>query len=258
MKLHYRRYGEPNTAASPLLFLHGLFGSGSNWHSMATALQDDHEILVADLRNHGRSPHANAMSYEAMVSDVVALLERLSEPRVTLVGHSMGGKVAMLLALRHPALVERLMVVDMAPVAYPSRFDGVLRALNGLPLQEIQRRGDADILLARDIPEDGVRGFLLQNLIRNQQGEFAWRMNLAAISDRITDLMGFPAVDTQFLGPTQFLYGGQSDYMQAQYEPIIRQLFPYATSRAIAGAGHWLYAEKPAAFLHALQHFLGS
>ena len=258
MELYFRSYGDEQAAKPPLVFLHGLFGSAANWHSIATTLQEDRHIIVPDLRNHGRSPHADEVTYCAMVNDIVLLLDRLRLEQVTVIGHSMGGKAAMQLALTHAARLDRLVVADMAPVAYPNRFAPVLAALAGLPLAEIGRRDDANARLADAIPEPGVRAYLLQNLVRTKEGRFAWRMNLAALHEHIEDLMDFPqpAPQAQFLGPTLFVYGAQSDYVRADYESRIRNLFPYAELRAIVGAGHWVYADKPAAFVHALKQFL--
>ncbi len=259
MDLYYRSYGDEQKTMTSVVLLHGLFGSLANWHGIARGLEADCRVIVPDLRNHGRSPHADDVSYPALVADVVQLLDRLGLARVTLVGHSMGGKTAMQLALTHAARLERLVVADMAPVPYPNRFESVLDALARLPLGELTRRDDADVRLTAAIPEPGVRAYLLQNLVWTKDGGFAWRMNLAALTEHIDALMDFPQPPAQgrFPGPSLFLYGGDSDYVRAEYEPRIRALFPNAQMHAIVGAGHWLYADKPAAFVHALKRFLG-
>ena len=185
MELYYRSYGNTLGSHPPLVFLHGLFGSAANWHGIATALKGDHRIIVPDLRNHGRSPHADDVSYPAMVADVVRLLDRLDLAPVTVIGHSMGGKTAMQLALTHTARLDRLVVADIAPVAYPNRFATVLTALDRLPLAALERRDDANTRLVDDIPEPGVRAYLLQNLVRTKDGRFAWRMNLAALREHL-------------------------------------------------------------------------
>ena len=257
--LHFREYGQPVSTHTPLLLLHGLFGSAGNWHSIARSLEGERHIVVPDLRNHGRSPHSDDASYPAMTEDVVGLMEQLGLERAAVIGHSMGGKLAMWLALTRPEKVDQLVIADIAPVRYPDRFSTLVAALRRLPLAQIHERSVADARLAADIPDAAVRGFLLQNLVRGPGGAWQWRINLAALEAGLAQIADFPTpgLGAQFLGKTLFLYGGRSDYVQPSHEHCIRQYFPYARLRAIAGAGHWLYAEQPAAFVEAVRGFLG-
>jgi pimeloyl-ACP methyl ester carboxylesterase len=253
MMLHRHSYG----AGPPLLLLHGLFGSGRNWHSIATRLGDRFAVHAVDARNHGRSPQAAGMSYADMADDVRELIEGLGHDRVTLVGHSMGGKTAMLLALTDPALVEQLVVVDIAPVAYPLRFMDLIDAMQAAPLFEMQRRAEVDQWLAKRIPDASLRLFLLQNLSAGDGG-LAWRVNLAAIRAALPALMAMPEVPAgaRYPGPTCFIRGSESAAVQPEHYAAIHALFPGADIETIAGAGHLPHTEQPAAFLTALEQFL--
>lgn len=257
MKLFYREYGSYSEERPTLLFLHGLLGSSSNWHSIARSLENDYHILVPDLRNHGRSPHAPAVGYPELVGDLEALVDDQGLEDVVLIGHSMGGKAAMLYALGHPAAVSALVVVDIAPVAYPSRFDAVFEALNGLDLPAISGREAADRALAGAIADTRLRHYLLQNL-QLKDGRWEWRINVKALAERLGDILSFPDVPgtVQYAGPVLFLYGTESDYLQPGFEAAIRAHFPLARLRPVTGAGHWVYAEQPRRFVDALRRFL--
>jgi len=252
--LSYREEG----SGPPLLILHGLFGSGSNWGRIARELATDHRVLVADLRNHGRSPHAPGMSYAELAADVAALLDRLGTGPVTVVGHSMGGKTAMRLALEHPERVARLVVVDIAPRAYRGNQDGVLAALQALDLDGTTRRAEVDARLAAHLPDPSLRAFLLTNL-ELHEGAFRWRVNLPALVAGIDDIEAFPTDGLgSYAGPTLFLAGRESDYLQPDDPARIRTLFPHAELAWIDGAGHWVHAAQPDAFLAALRGFLAA
>ena len=257
MKLHYREYGGYGEDRPTLLFLHGLLGSSSNWHSIARALENDYHILVPDLRNHGRSPHDPAVAYPELVADLEVFMDDQGLEDVVLVGHSMGGKAAMLYALEHPSMVRALVVVDIAPVRYHSRFDTVFDALDRLDLTTVPSREAADVALAGALPDSRLRSYLLQNLQRSG-GRWYWRINVNALSRRLVDILDFPDVpdNTQYAGPALFLYGTESDYLQPASEPLIRSYFPHARLRPVAGAGHWVYAEQPGRFIDALKRFL--
>lgn len=239
----------------PLLILHGLFGSASNWARHARALAADLRVFSVDLRNHGRSPHALPMDYPAMAADLVALLDRLELPAVRLLGHSMGGKVAMTVALAHPERVARLLVVDIAPRRYRGQQAQVLEALQALDLGTVGSRSEADERLAATLPDPGLRAFLLTNLVQ-QAGSYAWRINLAAITAAIAELEDFPAGNSRYTGPTRFVAGADSDYLRPADEPAILARFPGAEFHYVTGAGHWVHAEQPAAFLAVAQPFL--
>jgi esterase len=241
----------------PVAILHGLFGSGRNWRSIAQQLAARHRVLAFDLRNHGASPWANRMSYGEMVEDLRASLHARGIARATLLGHSMGGKVAMLAALLHPGEVDRLVVVDIAPAPNPPTLLAYVRAMRGADLRGITRRGEADARLTGAIPDSAERAFLLQNLVIDD-GTAHWRLNLEAIEREFPEITGFPNVPagTAYGGPTLFVAGARSGYIHPQHESLIRQLFPRARIKRIEGAGHWVHAEQPQAFLQIVTPFL--
>lgn len=256
LPLHAQRLGAGSDRL-PLVLLHGLFGAGGNWQGIARKLAQERRILVPDLRNHGSSPHAAAMDYASLAADVGALLHAEGIERALLVGHSVGGKVAMWLALEAPGRVAALGVVDIAPVRYPPGFETLTRALAGLPLVEVTRREDAAARLRAEIPDARVRGFLLQNLRRHSDGDWRWRLNLAAIDAALPVLRDFPdAGGRQFPGPAWFLYGTASSYVGQAELPAIRAHFPLARLRAVPNAGHWVQTDQPDAFLTALEPLL--
>jgi pimeloyl-ACP methyl ester carboxylesterase len=244
-------------AGPPLAILHGLFGSGRNWATIAQRLAAHHRVIAIDLRNHGASPWAATMDYREMTEDVRMTLQGRGYDRFALLGHSMGGKVAMTAALEHGAAVERLIVADIAPVPYAPHHLGHLRAMRQLDLAGIGRRSDADAALAPAISDPAERAFLLQNLLF-ENGETRWRLNLAAIEQEMPRLVGFPALpsDHTYDGRALFVAGGQSNYLRPEHEPAIRNLFPNAQFAVIDNAGHWLHAEQPAAFLAIIEPFL--
>jgi esterase len=257
LPLVYREYGQPHDGQPPVLLLHGLLGSSANWHSIARRLAGDYRVLVPDLRNHGRSPQAAEMGYPVMATDLATLLERAGLTSAVCVGHSMGAKVAMWLALTQPEKVARLVAVDMAPTRNPNRFEAVLRALAAVDLATLGSREDADRRLARWLEEPRLRQYLLQNLAL-EQGRWRWRVNLSALERGIEPLLDFPPVPagSQFLGPSLFIYGSESDYVTPEAYGTILHWFPYARLRPITGAGHWVYAEQLEPFLMALRPFL--
>jgi pimeloyl-ACP methyl ester carboxylesterase len=256
LSLHYREAGR--ATGEPVLLLHGLFGSAANWGRVSRILADDWRVLVPDLRNHGQSPHAAQHDYPAMAADLVALLDRLEIEAATLVGHSMGGKVAMHLALTAPHRVARLGVVDMAPVRYAHDFDDVLQAFDAVDPGAIAGRSDAERAMADRRVAAGMRAFLLQNLVRDADGGWRWRLNLAALRRAQPDLRGFPDVEpgTAYTGPARFIRGALSDYVRPEHEARVRELFPGAAICEVAAAGHWVHAEQPSGFIACLQPLL--
>jgi esterase len=241
----------------PVAILHGLFGSGRNWRSTAQQLAACHRIFAFDLRNHGASPWAERMSYGEMVEDLRASLRVRGIAHTALLGHSMGGKVAMLTALLYPAEVDRLVVVDIAPVRSPPTLLAYVRAMLAVDLRGVTRRGEVDARLAEAVPDSAERAFLLQNLIID--AEIArWRVNLEAIEREFSAIIGFPDLpaDAAYNGPTLFVAGARSNHIRPEHEPMIRQLFPQARIARIEGAGHWVHAEQPQTFLRAVQTFL--
>ncbi len=241
----------------PVVVLHGLFGAGRNWITVARALAAEYRFHLVDLRNHGGSPHTETMTYLDMVADVRRLLETLALDEFTLVGHSMGGKAAMTLALNDARGLRRLINVDIAPVAYPDRFVDLIAALQALDLNTITRRADADRALVDAIPETAVRLFILQNLLF-EQGRPRWRLNLATLKCEMPHILGpLPvAAHAHYDGPTWFIRGELSDRITGSHLPLIARWFPHYHLETVGGGGHWPHAEAPAAFMTAFAHAL--
>ncbi|WP_439576268.1 alpha/beta fold hydrolase [Elioraea sp.] len=242
----------------PVVILHGLFGSAQNWGTVAKRLAATHRMIAADLRNHGSSPHTAAMDYPAMAADVAALIEARADGRAAVIGHSMGGKVAMWLALTRPELVERLVVVDVAPVSYRPALQAYAAAMRALPLRAGMRRAEADAALAPAIADPGERAFLLQNLQFDAAGAPAWRLNLAAIEPAVPVISAFPdpPAGARYAGPALIVSGERSGYVRAEHHPTVLGLFPRAAFVVVPGAGHWVHAEAPEPFLRAVAPFL--
>ena len=252
--LAFREFG----SGPPLLILHGLFGSAANWSSMARRLGDRYRVLCLELRNHGNSPHAASMRYEDMVADVRGFMDYHALDSTSLLGHSMGGKVAMGLALESPGRVEKLIVVDIAPVKYDHSYRGIVQTLKNLDLTQVKSRADAAAMMASSIPEEGLRQFLLQSLA-SEQGRYRWRINLDAVERYEYELTGFPEHWTEpFAGEALFVRGALSGHVVPEHYPLIRRLFPGAKISVVAGAGHWLHVEQPQEFLAAILPFLQS
>ncbi|HEX2528413.1 MAG TPA: alpha/beta fold hydrolase [Geminicoccus sp.] len=244
----------------PLVILHGLLGSGRNWLGPARKLNGSgRRVVMADMRNHGQSPWGRPMTYEAMADDVIELIGRLGAGPVDLLGHSMGGKAAMNLALRQPELLARLILVDIAPVAYSHRsFADYIEAMRAVDLAAIQRRGDADTLLATSIDDVGMRGFLLQNLESDHHHGFRWRVDLELLANSLPELVGWsePAGVRPYPGPALALRGALSSYVREESLPEFRRLFPKLKVVPIPEAAHWPHVEAPEPFFAALVSFL--
>jgi esterase len=249
--LHHRVLGEHGDW---VLLIHGLFGAGDNLGALAKALADDFRVVQIDLRNHGRSPHVDVMNFSAMASDIAALQDSLRIERSHIVGHSLGGRVAMQLALQEPARVRRLVVADIAPVAYAPHHTEIFAALDSLDLKDIPNRGVVDAQLAPLISDRGVRQFLLKSLYK--EGDvWRWRFNLPALENNYANITA-AQTGAPFTGPTLFIKGGESDYIRPEYERAMRELFPHFELKTIAGAGHWLHGEKPETFNKITLEFL--
>ncbi len=233
----------------PMVILHGLFGSARNWSSIARGLADIRQVHALDLRNHGSSPWDQAMTYEQMAEDVALYIERRGLAPSDVLGHSMGGKTAMRMALTRPELVERLIIVDIAPVGYVREsYPDYLRAMQAVDLDRAHRRADIDAILAPAIPDPSLRAFLMQNLV-SEEGRFHWRLNLAGIAPNLPAIIGFPDSRTSFDGPATFLAGERSNYIRPRDREAIERLFPQARLIEIGQAGHWPHAEQPERFL---------
>ncbi len=244
-------------AGEPLVVLHGLFGSGKNWQSHARRFADGFEVINVDLRNHGQSFHANEMNYPVMAEDVAILLRRLGLSGCNLLGHSMGGKVAMTLAVCFPGLIGRLVVADIAPVTYFHHYDDLIEPILALPLDSVESRTQADHRLRPNIPEDQLRAFLLQNLKRETDG-WRWQVNWRAIQRDMEFLTGFGEMPPGWSIdiPTLFIRGARSDYVGDEEIEVIEQRFSDAGIVTIDDAGHWLHAEQPREFTRLVLEFL--
>lgn len=249
--LNTLRYGD-TAPGTPLVIVHGLFGSARNWGVISKRLADRGPVIAVDQRNHGDSPWAAPHSYAEMASDLEAMITPLGGP-VDLMGHSMGGKAAMVLALARPDLVRRLIVADIAPVAYGHSQIQYVHAMRALDLSQVEKRSDADQLLRESVPDLPTRAFLLQSL---DVAAKRWKLNLDVLEADMANVLGFPEVTGSFAGPTLFLSGGGSDYVQRDHRPKIMSLFPKARFVKIPKAGHWLHAEKPREFEAAVRAFL--
>lgn len=252
MKLAYQEVGE----GEPVIILHGLFGSSDNWLSIAKELSSDYKVYLPDQRNHGDSPHTEEFSYEAMAGDIAEFIEehQLKDPIV--IGHSMGGKAAMRFAVDHSQLLKKLVVVDIAPRYYPPHHQTILAGLKSIDVDNLKSRKEADNALSEYVQELGVRQFLLKNLGRSKQGGYEWKMNLAVIDEKIENVGEPLPEDKKFEKPTLFINGATSNYIKKEDEELINKIFPKAKIQTIAGAGHWVHAEKPGEFLEILTTFI--
>jgi esterase len=252
MRLHFRTYG----AGEPVVIVHGLFGSLDNWHSINTKLGASHKVFAVDLRNHGQSPHSNEMSYASMAQDLRELMHEQRLDRISIMGHSLGGKVAMQFALSWPQQLDKLIVADIAPRAYPPHHDYIFDALLPLEMASFKTRQEIDQALVAKIPPAAVRQFLLKSLQRDEAGGFRWRLNLPVLHDHYAELSAALPMDKSCERPALFLKGEKSDYIQSADESLICRLFPRAIIRTLAGAGHWLHADVPETFFRTVQEFL--
>lgn len=257
MSLHTTTYGDHG---SRVVFCHGLFGQGRNWTQHAKALAADHRVLLVDLPNHGSSDWTEHLDFLDMADRVAALLD--PDDPVTLVGHSMGGKVSMVLALRHPALVARLCVVDVAPVAYAhsAGFARYVDAMLAIDLGTLASRADADAALVEAVRDPAVRGFLLQNLRRNGDS-WSWQPNLELLRAELDEIGGWPEEALRgvaaYDGPVLWVGGAESSYIKDEYAAEMERWFPRTRRVTVKGAGHWVHSEKPEVFLEILHTFLG-
>jgi len=243
-------------AGTPLLIAHGLFGTARNWGVLAKRLADERQVLSVDMRNHGASFRAASNTYGDMAGDLARVIENGGDT-ANVLGHSMGGKAAMMLALSRPELVEKLIVADIAPEGYSHSQLDKITAMKAVDLSVVQRRRDADEQLVDTVEDPSLRSFLLQSLTLGEGGA-SWKLNLDALGGAMDDIMGFPDIEGVFEGEVLFLHGGNSDYVQPANHSRILELFPNARFEVIEGAGHWLHAEKPREFEAAVRGLLGT
>lgn len=266
MNLFYRELGE----GEPIVVLHGLYGMSDNWLTVGKRLSQQLRVILVDQRNHGQSPFAGSHTYPDLVNDLTELLDRLGIARANLLGHSMGGKAAMLFAHEYPARVAKLVVVDISPWGYSaddSQSEAILRdhrrilaGLRSLPLQTISSRLEAEAILALSVAETRTAQFLLKNLRRDKDGYFSWAINLDAIEKNFDSIMGdvFPLILAKpILADTLFIRGMNSGYLSENRIKRVKELFPLSHFVGIENAGHWVHAEQPAAFIEAVLNFFG-
>ncbi|RNI28597.1 alpha/beta fold hydrolase [Rufibacter latericius] len=253
MELNYKVLGE----GQPLLILHGLFGTLDNWQTLGREFSKTFKVYLIDLRNHGRSPHTPEFSYQLMTDDLLEFFEQHQLEDAFIIGHSMGGKVAMNFALQHPEKLSKLLIADIAPKAYPPHHDDIITGFRSIDLNTIQNRQEADDQLALKVDDFGTRMFLLKNLYRKDDNTFGWRLNLDAIEQNLHQVLSNIASETPFTKPTLFLRGGNSRYIKPEQDLAqIQSLFPNATIETIENAGHWLHAEQPQEFYRLTMEFL--
>lgn len=253
MQLNYKVFGE----GDPVIILHGMFGTLDNWQTIAKQLAKHFMVFIVDLRNHGRSPHSEEFSYSIMANDVMEFMESNWIYEAHIVGHSMGGKVAMQLAAENPDMVNKLTIVDIAPKAYVGNHQSIFEALFGLNLDTLTSRKEANSFLETKIESYGVRQFILKNLSINKQTQkYAWKMNLPVIHKAYKHILGKSELSAPYEKPTLFIKGSNSDYILEEELHNYQAFFPKATITTINGAGHWVHAEQPKDFLAVLIDFL--
>lgn len=251
VKLHHREMGE----GQPFIVLHGLFGYSDNWQSHAKKIAEYYRVILVDLRNHGHSPWSDAFSYELMVEDVIALLDELKISEFTLMGHSMGGKTAMLLAQTYPDRLKKLIVVDMGMKAYSMHHEEILKGLNAIQIAPGLQRSDAEEVLGKFVESAGVKQFLLKNLYRTKDRELAWRMNIPVLEKELPEILRALDQEPEVFVPTLFIRGALSNYIEDGDWKDIENSFPDAVLLTIEQAGHWVHAENSEAFLEAVLSF---
>lgn len=239
-----------------VILLHGLFGMARNLGVVQRAIADRYRVLAMDLRNHGDSPHAPGMTYPELAADVAETMRAHGVEQAAVIGHSMGGKTAMMLALTEPALVERLLVADIAPAPNPPSFDDYAAAMRAIPLTPGLTRTEAEAALAGVVPEASLRAFLLQNL--RLGAEPAWRIGLEHIIAGMPDILDWPVRTVTYEGRTLFVAGETSPYIRDEHRPAIRALFPRSRVVTLKGAGHWLHADNPGGFNQVVEAFLAA
>lgn len=251
MELNFKKLG----SGQPMVILHGLLGTLDNWITLGRQFSENFTVYLVDLRNHGLSPHSEEFTYDAMMQDVMELFEAEGIKKPILLGHSMGGKVAMNLALNSPESIEKLIVADIDAKAYHVQHEQILKGLNALPIDKISSRKDADDELAKYVDEFGIRQFLLKNLDRTSDG-FSWKMNLPVIT-RDIEKVGIEIGKGQSVDlPSLFIRGANSNYIKDENWTALKEKFPKAELKTIENAGHWLHAEKPEEFYKIVMDFV--
>lgn len=261
MELFFRKYGQ----GPPLIIIHGLYGSSDNWVSIGRELANDFEVLLIDQRNHGRSPHSNDHNYQLLKEDLREFMDKQSIEKAIIIGHSMGGKTAMFFAAEYPERVSHLIVADISPRSYKSSKSSqllahtkIIKGMFNLDFYGITNREDIDAILAKSIPENRIRQFLLKNIKRTKDNEYSWSLNIKTIRNELVNILeGLDDNHSEIMGfPVLFIKGANSDYISDEDIRIIQKIFPYADIETIPEAGHWLHAEQPELFLKKVRDFI--
>lgn len=253
MKLFYRKSGQ----GQPLIILHGLFGQNDNWGTLGRQFAEQgFEVYLVDLRNHGLSPHSDVWNYQVMSDDILELINDNNLKHVILMGHSMGGKVAMQFAIQHPELLDKLIVVDIAPKYYPPHNLDVLNALNAVDFSIVKTRKEVESILSQTLTDFGTKQFLLKNIYWKENTELDWRFNLKVITPLIENVGEAMPNDTPCSTPTLFIRGEKSNYILDGDLNLIHDIFPKGKLETIAGAPHWVHAEKPKEFFECVMGFI--
>ena len=251
MKLFFRELGQ----GPAFIILHGLMGSSDNWLTQAKILADQYHVYLVDQRNHGQSSHSDDFDYIVLANDIKDFIQQRAIKNPIILGHSMGGKAAMNFAISNPTLLDRLVVVDIAPKAYPVHHDSIVEGLKAIPIDTLQTRNQADEILSKFVPEPDVRQFLLKNLLRKPHGGFAWKINLKVIDEKLELISADIQFPGTYNGPTLFVRGADSHYVQDEDRQRIKDLFPNSTLITM-DTGHWVQAEKPQEFVEVVKNFL--
>jgi esterase len=252
MLLYSRSYGSGN----PFIILHGLLGSSDNWQTLGKQLGKSYHVIIPDARNHGRSPHSDEFNYVVMTDDVRDCMDQQRLFSTHLLGHSMGGKTAMLFALTYPERVDKLIVVDIAPRRYGNEHERIFHALTSIDLAAMTSRTVIDETLATEIPEFALRQFLMKNLRRDEAGSFQWKMNLKVLERTYNEIAVDIQGTRQFEKPTLFIKGSLSNAITHDDEPLMKKLFPNMKIATLQGVGHWIHAEAPEKFAQYVLEFL--
>jgi esterase len=252
MNLHFEAVGK----GRPLIILHGLLGSADNWRLMSRRLGAHYKVLAVDLRNHGRSPHSDIFDYDVMAADLREFMEQQALHRIILLGHSIGGKVAMQFAIDYSEQVDSLVIVDIGPKPYEPSQRYILEALRSLDLTRCKSFADVDAALAAEVSGESLRQFLLKNLARDENGRLRWKVHLEAIYRNYDKLARGLAPGRTFDKPTLFIRGGRSNYIEDDDALLIRQIFPGAEIATLPEAGHWVHVDAPEEFFQTVLNFL--
>jgi pimeloyl-ACP methyl ester carboxylesterase len=251
MKLFFRQQGQ----GEALIILHGLLGSSDNWHSLGKLFAENFSVYLVDQRNHGQSPHSDEINYKVMTEDLEDFMKENKISKANLIGHSMGGKTVMNFAVKNPGLVEKLIVVDIVPKYYVVRHDREIEGMKAIPLDEINSRSEAEVILSGYEPDAAVRQFLLKNLTRDDDGKFRWRPNLDAIDKHLDEIGQGMVYKGSFAGQSLFVNGDKSQYFADGDQELIKKIFPQAKFVSL-NTGHWVQAEKPQEFAQTVLQFL--